>query len=388
MPSKNFFSFLPSGSSGRLLLAFLLMISLVPASISALDLKVLLIRSSPAAEISCSTAITLESPSDHSSITILSTKPVRITAEQGRISVGQFGVFSSPIRLRSEQPVRLNGRAYRGSLTVHNRSGILLVVNEVDLEQYLYGVVPREISKTWSAEVIKAQAVVARTFALRLRLDGENPLYDLDNSTFSQMYEGADIEDARVNGYIDQTSGEVLAYKNVLAQVYYHSTCGGETESAEDLWGKFVPYLQSVTCRFCAPSPYFSWTFRLSTRDVEKLLKKKGFDLLPETVRVKRLTASRRAGVLVFSGKKASLEMKANDFRTLAGTKELKSLLFTVRSGPSGFIFEGHGFGHGVGMCQWGAKGMSDQGMEYLRILQYYFRGTKVVRAPQMAGNR
>ena len=118
------------------------------------------------------------------------------------------------------------------------------------------------------------------------------------------------------------------------------------------------------------------------------MLKKKGYDIEPRLVRIKSYTSSRRASVLVFSDNSRSVEMKASDFRTLAGTKELKSLLFTVRSGPGGFIFEGKGFGHGVGMCQWGAKGMSDKGMDYQRILLYYFRGTKLAKVPQMAGNR
>jgi stage II sporulation protein D len=385
MPSNS--SSDPRSFVSRILPVFL-MLALSAGPVSGIDLRVLLVRSAPSVEISSASGMTLESPSDHSVLTVVSTVPCRIDVESGRIVVGRFGSFGSPVRVKGSSPLRLNGKLYRGGLTIHLRNGALLAVNDVGLEEYLYGVVPREISENWSAEAVKAQAVVARTFALVQRLEAQDTLYDLDNSTFSQMYEGIDIESSRINGYVDQTASQVLTYRNGLAQVYYHSSCGGQTEAAGDLWGKPVPYLQSVTCRFCENSPYFNWSLRLSRSGLAKILARKGVTLTPETVRVKRQTASRRAETLVLSDGRRSLEMKANDFRALAGTKELKSLLFTVRSGPGGFAFDGHGFGHGVGMCQWGAKGMSDRGMDYQRILQYYFRGTKLMKAPQMAGNR
>jgi len=201
------------------------------------------------------------------------------------------------------------------------------------------------------------------------------------------MYEGVDIEDSRVNNYVDQTSMQVLAYRNSLAQVYYHSTCGGQTEDAGDLWGKSVPYLRSVACRFCESSPYFTWSLRLSRDTVAKFLKKKGCDLVPVSARVKRLTSSRRAETILFSDRRRSLEMKANDFRTLAGTKELKSLLFTVRSSFGGFVFEGHGFGHGSG-CASGGQRDERQRHGLSADPAVLFQGTRLMKTPQMEGNR
>jgi SpoIID/LytB domain protein len=152
-------------------------------------------------------------------------------------------------------PLQL-GRHYRGSIQVDVAGGALRAVNVVGLEQYLYGVVPSEMPFTWAPEALKAQAVVARSYALATKRSGA---FDLYPDTRSQMYLGYDHERPSSTVAVDATAGKVLLYEGQVAKTYFFSTSGGRTASAQDAWGTPIPYLVSVPDPYDSISPYHTW---------------------------------------------------------------------------------------------------------------------------------
>jgi stage II sporulation protein D len=187
----------------------------------------------------------------------------------------QFTAVTSPLSL---------GRPYRGQIQVIAEAGKLRAINVVDLEAYLYGVVPSEVPTHWPAEALKAQAVVARSYALSSRKTGA--AFDLYADTRSQMYLGIQEEERPTNDAVDATAGKVLLYQGEVARTYYHSTSGGRTAAIADAWpgSKPVPYLVSVPDPGDALSPHHEWgPFAFAAKKIAKAVKARG-KLLEVTV--------------------------------------------------------------------------------------------------------
>jgi stage II sporulation protein D len=217
-------------------------------------------------------------------------------------------------------PLQLK-RLYRGSIQVDVASGKLRAVNMVALEQYLYGVVPSEMPYTWHPEALKAQAVVARSYALATRKTGA---FDLYPDTRSQVYLGIEHEKPSTNAAIDATAGKVVLYEGQVAKTFFFSTSGGRTASAEDVWGEAVPYLVSVADPYDTISPYHNWgPFAFTGAGLAKKLKLKGrvVDLQPE------LNSSGRIKTLTVVGTKSTVTIPGADLRKRMG---LRSTWFSV----------------------------------------------------------
>ena len=269
------------------------------------------------------------------------------------------------------------GRRFRGSFSVLPGGD---VVNTVPLELYLQSVVSREMPPSWPSAALQAQAIVARTYVLQR----SNPTrdYDLVPSEANQVYTGIDAEHAQSNAAVSATRGQVVRYGAGFAQVLYSSCCGGHTESSRDAWaGPAIAYLSGVGCTYCADSPWFSWTQRIALDQIEQKLAGSLQGL--QDVRGITLDArdkSGRAQYWTFSGEGAPERVKAADVRRALGSRVLPSLL--VRSvalqADRSVRIEGGGLGHGVGLCQWGARGMALGGADARAIIAYYYPGTGV----------
>ncbi len=345
------------------------------------EIRILLLRSVVDAQVFSSSPIRICDKDGVEWQKLASGRQHRFSQRAGKVNVGMTVIPAVDVFLRSSSLLKLNGRPYRGDLIIHVEKGKISVINEIEIEEYLYGVVPKEVSKGWSDEIIKAQAVLARTFAMNGKYKSKRGMmFDLDDSTFSQVYVGQSIEDARVNSLVDKTRGEVLMFKNRLAEVYYHSCCGGMTEDVGSVWGRDIPYLRSVVCDHCKESPNYRWEWKVSREAVAKKLVSKGKHMVPTEIRIRKLTKSRRVAEVELKNANQSLVMRGNEFRNIMGTSELRSLLFTVKNERESFVFEGRGWGHGIGLCQWGGKNMSDEGISYKNILRYYYRGTRLVK--------
>ncbi|MGI6575452.1 MAG: stage II sporulation protein D [bacterium] len=268
---------------------------------------------------------------------------------------------------------------------------------EMPLEDYLVGVVAAEMPADFALEALKAQAVAARTFALhRMILFGgtgcernqmgadvcTDPAHCQGWLSEEELYEKWGI--VRYAGYREKisqavmaTAGLVMTYDHQLIDASYHSTCGGHTEDAAVVWGRDVPYLVGVPCPYDADSPRFQEQLSLPVTEVAAILETEvavpvagGLGTIADLEVLERTSTGRvlqlRAGEKTFSG---------NEIRTLLG---LRSTHFTWRLEGDSLVFNTIGYGHGVGMCQYGANGMAKAGSSFQEILQYYYTGIAI----------
>ena len=303
--------------------------------------------------------------------------------------------------------VSINGKRYRGELLLLAGDTGVDVVNRVRMDDYLRGVVPLEIGtrEPRDAAAIEAQAVTARSYAY-VHLGGTSPTrpYDVTASVRDQLYGGVDAENAVANAAVDATRGLVLQYGGRVVNAPYHSTCGGSTAGAEEIWRtNGEPYLQPVSDRipgtdrfYCDIAPRFRWTRTLDGATLrEALVKYLGtftavpgpYPGTPRDIAVDTRTASGRVGTLKIATDRGNYVLRGNDIRYVlrpAGGEILNSTNFTVETttAPDGslarVILRGTGYGHGVGMCQWGAIGRARAGQDFRTILRTYYPGTTV----------
>ncbi len=278
--------------------------------------------------------------------------------------------------------MNLNGKPFRGKAEVAvDTDGKLVVINELSLEDYLKGVINREISSAWEMDAVMAQAIVARTYALYKKRDRANRFYDLESSVLDQVYGGADTEDARVRYAVENTEGMVLTYGNELIKPYYFSTCGSWTEDGNNVWGEAKPYLKMIRCKYCKNSPAFNWSQKIPLSKFESALRSAGYRIKGiNSIKILSQYDSGRVKKLRISGKSGEITISGVDFRRIMGYDVIKSTMFEVFIEGSSAVFKGRGSGHGVGLCQWGAKGMAEDGYTYREILEHYFPGTEIRR--------
>jgi stage II sporulation protein D len=273
------------------------------------------------------------------------------------------------------------GRSYRGTFT---RTHDGQIVNTVGLEEYLYSVVPREMPPSWPAAALAAQAICARTYVLAR----SNPrrTYDLVPSQVDQVYGGIAGESPAARAAVDATTGSVLRYGDGFALIVYSSCCGGHTESSHDAWGGTpIPYLNGVACATCTDSPHYRWTRELDPAAIERAY---GAELAPvgplQSVRPGPPDSSGRIAQFDLQGQRGYVDVKGTTFRLRVGARALPSLLiFSMRAASAGNTdapigVQGGGLGHGVGLCQWGARGLALRGSTYADILRFYFPGTEI----------
>ena len=307
------------------------------------------------------------------------------------------------------------GRPYRDELHIYSKGSSCEVINEVELEKYLDGLVNSEFSARWNEEAIAAQIIAARTYAyyqmLQMRKRGQH--YDVDATVKDQVYDGSIREDFRSSRAVERSRGLVLTFGPVdhsaPIKAFYHSTCGGQTELPENVWGNpFTGFKRPVHCPFCNQSPVYSWDISMRGNEIGQALLKgarrgNGFPGWPKNweqtlqkgqlldFRISRLTPQGRVlqlKTLWADGPKVvELSISGSRFREWIGATRLKSAVFQASAEWAGkrvagvakpgngreWRFRGRGNGHGVGMCQWGAKVMGEKGFTMSAILKHYY---------------
>lgn len=324
-----------------------------------------------------------------------------------------------------------NGRRYRGYLEIRRYpDSDLTLINILNIEQYLYGVVPAEIEPDSPLEAIKAQAVAARTYTYKNLKKNENWGFDLANTVEDQVYRGYDGERASTNRAVDETKGKKMLYNGSLANVFYFASSGGMTADIREVWGSEIPYLLSVPDPYeSETSPNYIWEKTLTAEEIKSILFVSGVEIGDIiSVSAEEYSPSGRVTTLRITGTKGAITyynkdtrfifnlnsqkytiqsagnvvVKAADgtLRTLAldgrtyvsssGTGVLssgKNFFAVIGSGDKvhkvsmssdTYVFNGRGWGHGVGMSQEGAKGFARQGYNYEQILKHYFTGITV----------
>ena len=389
-------------------------------------------------------------------------KGIKLLPRDQGIEILGKGVYSGPIEIipvgNTKIIVMFNGQKYhyRGNIEIDidKEDKKLNVINIIGIEEYLYGVLKKEISPHWPSEALKAQAVAARTFAIFNMNKYIDQGYNICASTNSQAYGGVNHEDPLTNKAVDETRGIIMVYKGEPINAVYHSDSGGYTENSENVWGSFLPYLRSVKSKFeeKVSPPHHTWSYSVSEKDLTEKLQKRGHKINTiVSIEADKKSETGRTSELIFNADNNKvISMKTNDFRSLIGADLIRSTLFNIEiigkelniqediedrkeikdkeeqkesikeileqkknwtikellelmkknkeeraegmeekvlkaeimksNTPLTFIFSGSGNGHGVGMSQWGAYGMTLQGSRYQDILKYYYQGIDIIK--------
>ena len=275
--------------------------------------------------------------------------------------------------------IMIDNRRFRGDFTISADSKSLSVINNIPVEQYLYGVVPKEMPYSWAKEALKAQAVAARTYVLYIKGKSGDKPYDVESTTASQVYGGFDSEKKESNLAVDKTRGQVITCNERLIVAYFHSNSGGHTEDSKNVWTADIPYLKGVQDRFSKNIPKNEWEYFLSYDLAKDRLNRYGLNIgkIKKIIPVGKSQSDRILKVIVVSDKGTSA-LTSNDFRIKVGATNLKSALFQIKPDAHGILFKGKGYGHGVGMSQWGACRMAQEGFGYQDILKHYYQGIKI----------
>ena len=266
----------------------------------------------------------------------------------------------------------VNGTHYPGNIEVWKGTGSLYLINELPLEEYIKNVVSAEVGADWDMEALKTQAVISRTYAVYQKLKNNNPNYHITSSVLHQVYKGAN-ENARISYAVINTEGEILVYNGKPIEAFYHSTSGGLTESPEEVFGKSYPYLKPVAGS-CETSPYWIWERRIPLDEIEKAVNVSGI----KEIKIASLTSTKRVKTVDIVHGEGTLKLNANDLRKILGWNRLPSTNFSLARENGTVVFDGKGYGHGVGLCQWSSLEMARSGMNYRDILSYFYPGTVI----------
>jgi len=292
----------------------------------------------------------------------------------------------------------LGKACYPGSIMFRNTNGKLDAINSVDVEDYLRGVIPYEIGKLDSSriEALKAQAVAARTYAYKHFNSRETVGFDVYADTKDQVYKGLESATPLTDAAVKATAGVVMTYGGEFIIAYYHSTCGGVTETLATWNRADLPYLKSVPDKrpngkpWCDESSYIKWERRFTDKEIAKLFKAnaneakavfgstngKDFKKV-KSIKIKDKLKSGRIMTLRVETDKGYFDVLTDRTRWLfkkAGTI-LPSSFFTVKKEGKEWVVTGTGFGHGVGMCQMGVRARAQAGQSYQEILSHYYQG-------------
>lgn len=335
---------------------------------------------------------------DVSSVTVSGSPDLVITTSDGSLVAGGLKtpvqILAGPhgLTLRGRQTdlyeliisspggdIHLNDSTVGGVVHITYHRDKLRLINELDVEEYLKGVVPLEISPKWNPEALKVQAIIARTYVLHQRQVNLGKEYDVLATTADQVYGGRSKENPTANQAIAETRGLVLTYDGEVILSAYHSTAAGPTESASEVWGMDLPYLKGVSCPFDQNSPYYHWRKLFPMDAVQESFAKAGYEVgTIASITPFRWTEAGRISRIRLLHSRGELILKAEDLRRILGYAELPSTHFQIEKMGREIQIQGNGYGHGVGLCQWGAKEMTEMGYRYDKILKYYYPGVRV----------
>jgi stage II sporulation protein D len=377
----------------------------VPSS----SVRVMLRQNQSVAQLRASGTVTLHSGGTAGAVSFSGRAAVERGDAADRVfvsagSLGRFGV-ALPCTLLSEDKsgiVNIGDTECRGSVIISaERGGTFSLLNYIDVEDYLRGVVPLEVGRGGPdvAEAVKAQAVAARTYTYRKMQDNAAAAYDVSATVADQVYGGVSAETDACSKAITDTRDEVMLFHDSLIYAYYHSTCGGKTANIEDAWSKApLGYLRSVNDEngargpFCTKSGAFTWEERWPLATFSNIVARFSRETFPQNPvsgelrgvsidsrfacgRVKQCTVRTSKGTFVYGGDRIRFMFRRN----LAGFPILKSAVITDLSLRDGtVVMKGRGYGHGVGMCQTGALARSRTGQKYDEILRAYYTGITI----------
>ena len=308
-----------------------------------------------------------------------------VTADRsGGLKIGKTLIpsdFAVLEPMTSAALILINARPYRDSMILRRTpKGHLTLINRLDLEEYLVGALNSEVSAGWPMEALKAHAVVSRTMTAHRIWIRKGQEFDMTADVSTHLYHGVAAERGRTRQAVEETRGQVLAYDGELFSATFHANCGGHTENVAELWEvkQRIPPLHGVPDPHCKNLKHYRWSQEVSAGEFKQLLG-------PEAAQTGEIQAaeivdrneSGRVRSIRLIGSKGTTTLTGRRFRELLGANRLRSLNFTIHVEPGRISLAGFGWGHGVGLCQWGAFGMARQGRTMDEILSFYFPQSK-----------
>ena len=269
--------------------------------------------------------------------------------------------------------VWIGDRWYRGKTRLIREGKTITAINHVDLEEYLYSVVGAEAVSSWPIEALKAQAVAARSYALYKRNSQANDIYDVDTTVGTQVYKGLDTEYTTTHQAVNSTIGQIMTYNDRVILAAFHSSSGGHTENVEDVWSSPLPYLRAVV-DYDHQAPVFKWQQRFPISRIKSLVAGIGNIRGLQPV---RMTPRGRIIAMEVTGDLGTATVSGKQIREAL---KLRSTLFRMSTDGNNIQVSGRGYGHGLGMSQWGAYYLAQQGVNYQQILAHYYQNASLAK--------
>jgi stage II sporulation protein D len=288
------------------------------------------------------------------------------------------------ISISGTKPIRVgsgkSAKHLRGRLVVVADGDALQVVNHVDVEEYLYGVVTKESVASWPVEALRAQAIASRTFALYQAAHRINSQFDVSDDDWSQVYGGVEGESRAAHQAVDDTRGTVLVHEGRPILAMFTSNTGWHTSASKYIYDRPLPYLEALVDPYSPNEPMGHWTRRHSVSEVSKTLATtlgRSLGRVSE-IRPAETQPCGRVTQIVIVSDTGSHKMKTRP--TVGRALHLPEILMAISREGDEFVFRGGGFGHGLGMSQWGAKAMAEKGFDVAAILTFYYQGAELTR--------
>lgn len=289
-------------------------------------------------------------------------------------------------------------RIYNGDLFIYAEKNNLILVNRLDIEDYISGVIEPETRNIKNIEAIKANAVAARSYVFAsYKQRHHDERYNFCDLTHCQLYQGKKVLKKEILKALKDTEGYIITYKSKPVWAMYHSVCGGRTEDASNIWGyDTMPYLvgredKIHNINLCSEGWGYRWKTKISKKRMLKVLRKAR--LISENENIKELKVystfkSGRVEKLAIITSKRTFYIRAIDFYHIIGRNlnwlAIKSIWFDLSSDDRYWIFDGKGYGHGVGMCQVGADKMAEMGYNWKEIIHHYYSGVKIEKISEL----
>ena len=277
--------------------------------------------------------------------------------------------------------VGLNKSKYCGKLIlVPKEDDRFSILEEIGIEEYLPGVIEGEMPMMWNDDALQAQAIAIRTYTIYKRKMKANALYHINRLDLA--YKGSYLNQTKTKEIVDKTRGTVMVYDWKLFPGYFHSTCGGHTEDINLVFNlKSIPPLSGVDCGYCNDSKYYHWTKKLGRNEIQsKLNKTKSKVKKIRSITTEQIGPGGHCSTIKINHAGGTKKVNANDFRLIIGPNNLRSTSFSIKNSGSSFIFEGNGWGHGVGLCQYGTQNMAKSGFKWYDILRHYYPEIDLVK--------
>lgn len=347
------------------------------------DIRVAVIQDAPSLRLKISGPYELINPDNREVIRRGRGLNTTVTVYKERLLLGQVKTLANKLVIHPQDssPILIDGCAFRGDIRLITKSaGRITVINDIGVEPYIRGILYHEVSHYWPMNALRAQAIACRTYALYQMQENRLRDYDVTGDIYSQVYGGSSAERYRTNEAVLETAGLILNYKGKVFPAYFHAVCAGHTEDASRLWDIDLYPLKGIACPFCKEAPHYNWHYVVELDEVALKLSQAGH----ATGKIKSIDilgrdTSSRITLLRVKGGKKDIKISAKDFRQALGPNLLRSTNFKLEIAGDDAVFKGFGWGHGVGLCQWGCYFMAKAGHGYEEILKFYYPGSEIV---------